>query len=490
MLRGLQYIRVSDEEQAIEGYSITAQKSLLDRRFAEWGAQVVGVYIDDGYSAKDMRRPDLQRMMKDLETVRPDFIAFWKLDRWTRKGRDWNIMKDTLKKYGIELRSAIGENLEDDTAAKRFSVGLNVLLAEFEREQVSERVHFVMSERQIAGLRNGAKPPYGYDLVDGKLVINHAQAEVVRKIYRMYTTELIGIRSIAVNLNRDPERPDDRKWNYTSVRGVLTNPAYVGDLRWNYRKASGKRTGKEMITQNTHEPIIDREVFDRINEEVAGRAKGGKTVVADHVFSGVLRCARCGYAMTGFSAKKRDGRHKYYRCVGRAQFGTCNLPIFRADKVEEALLTALDYDSEQLRKLIDISVDTKRKDRESIRLRLLSELETIKKRKKKWQLAYADDAISLEELKERTSEDSAREAEIAIELQKAPEAPRTRWTKEELLHQVTRLLEVWQDAEDREKKAFVRELFESITINGKTEHAHGAPGKFAEPIVVDFQLKE
>jgi len=80
-MRGIQYIRVSDEEQAIEGFSIQAQKALLDRKFKEWEATCEGVYIDDGYSAKNLNRPDLQRLIQELTQTKPDFIAFWKLDR-------------------------------------------------------------------------------------------------------------------------------------------------------------------------------------------------------------------------------------------------------------------------------------------------------------------------------------------------------------------------------------------------------------------------
>lgn len=252
-MRGIQYIRVSDEEQAIEGYSIQAQKALLDRKFAEWGASIAGVYIDDGYSAKDLRRPDIQRLLAELGDIRPDFIAFWKLDRWTRQGRDWHALNDRLKLFGVTLRSAIGENLSETTAFERFNVGLNVLLGQFEREQISERVHFVMLERHQNGLRNGAKRPYGYDLVNGKLIINQEQAKVIRNIFNWYASGEKGFREIAVVLNNGPR---DREWNYSNVRYTLMNPVYCGKLRWNYRKASGKPTGQEVIAESDHEPII------------------------------------------------------------------------------------------------------------------------------------------------------------------------------------------------------------------------------------------
>jgi len=104
-------------------------------------------------------------------------------------------------------------------------------------------------------------------------------------------------------------------------------------------------------------------------------------------------------------------------------------------------------------------------------------------------LAYVDDAITVEELKKRTSEDSQREAELLKEIQTIPEQPTTHWTKEEIVSHLSKARKTWELADDEKaKKIFIRELFESITINCTTEHVHGAPGKFAEVIVTDFKL--
>lgn len=490
-LRGFKYIRVSDDEQVLEGYSITAQGSLLKRKFEEWEAECIGVYLDDGYSAKDLRRPDLQRLLKDVETLRPDFIVFWKLDRWTRKGKDWHKLKEVLDKYNVELRSAVGENLNEETAFNRFNVGLNVLLGEFERDQISERVHFVMTERHQNGLRNGSVAPYGYDLKDGKLVINQAQAVVIRKMFNLYANKMSGCRETAIILNRDPEKPDDRLWNYSSIRYALMNPAYIGNLRWNYRKSNGKPTGKEILKENTHEPIIDEVMFYRVNKEISSRVIGGRTVTSNYAFSGILRCDRCGSAMTGFSAKKTNGKHRYYRCSARARNGECSMPTIRAEKIESAFLNALDYDSEQLKKLIDFTIDSSTQAKKGYIEQLKKELDTIQRRKKKWQIAYADDAISLDELKERTKEDKQREDLIQIELLNTPKELESRWTKKEIIEQLSRIRKVFEDSNDEKaKKGFLRDLFESITIHCDVEKAHGAPGIFAEVVVSDFKLRD
>jgi site-specific DNA recombinase len=466
-MRGIQYIRVSDEEQAIEGFSIQAQKALLDRKFKEWEATCEGVYIDDGYSAKNINRPDLQRLIQEIPQTKPDFIAFWKLDRWTRQGKDWHQLKELTK--GVKLRSAIGENMNEETAFNRFNVGLNVLLGQFEREQISERVHFVMMERHLKGLRNGAKAPYGYEYREGKLVINDFQAEVIRKIFEMYQN-MEGFRGIAMKLNQ--EHPD-RLWSYSTVRYALMNPIYTGRLRWNHRSA-GKVDGKEILADADHEPIISVETFEKVNKEISSRSKGGKTVVSDHIFSGVLKCARCGSAMVGFTAKNS----KYYRCFRRAQYNDCKQPIIKSTRLEEMFLESIQYDSEQMQKYFNVTIDDgQRKDK------LLSELETLRKRKKKWQIAYADEAISLQDYKDRTQEDAKRETEIEDELK----IVKPSIDKKEISDSLKQLTELWVYTEDREKKMFVRELFKSITVMAKSQ-GRGSPGKQAILTITDLEF--
>jgi site-specific DNA recombinase len=479
-MRGFQYIRVSDEEQAVEGYSITAQKALLDRKFAEWGATVAGVYIDDGYSAKDIRRPDLQRLLHEIEIHRPDFIAFWKLDRWTRAGRDWHALNDKLKPYGITLRSALGENLSEGTAFERFNVGLNVLLGQFEREQVSERVHFVMMERHNKGLRNGAKPPYGYDLVNGQLVINEEQAEIVRNMFNWYAYgdekgSACGFRGIAVKLNRGKSR----EWTYSSVRYALMNPVYCGKLRWNYRKASGKPTGQEIIADSDHAPIIPVELFEKVYGEISARKIGGKAATSEYAFSGVLKCGRCGKAMVGFNRGAN-----FYRCTGRANAGNCDMPAIHSGRLEQAFLAALEYDSDQVRKLVEVPdrSDEIRNRREALE----AELDQLRKRKKKWQTAYADDVISLDDLRERTKEDAARDKELSDGLAALPQTRSSVWTKEMIGGILADAREALQSADETEKKAFIRELFQMIVVNAEKPQGTPARGRFCVPVISEL----
>lgn len=492
-MRAAIYIRVSDEDQVKDGYSIEAQKTLLTRKANELGYDIYNYYIDEGYSAKDMRRPSLKKLMKDVEDNKLDVVLFWRLDRWTRNTRDFHLMEEILHRHNVGIRSATEENVDTtklvSTAIGEFQIGLNVLLAQMERKVISERVHMVMEERHLKGLRNGAVSPYGYDLVEGKLIVNEAQARVVKRIFDMYASNMAGFREIAMTLNHDPTKPDDREWNYTSVRYILMNPVYTGKLRWNYRRLSGKPTGREIISEGDHTPIIDADVFEKVEREIKGRKTGGKVATSDFAFAGVLRCNRCGYAMTGFSAKKRDGRHRYYRCTKRAQNGTCNMPIVLDKKVQEAFLNALDYDANQLRAMIDIKQTHQVDENKKTTDRLKKELETVQKRKKKWQIAYADDAISLEDFKERTREDKEREEQILRELHELPQEETPQRSKEEMIEYLSMVRDFWQlNTNEKAKKAFLRDLFKTIIIDSD-QVTHGGPGKFTEVKIVDWQMQ-
>lgn len=488
-MRAAMYIRVSDEEQVKEGYSIESQIAVCSRWLAEKGHDVVDTYVDEGVSSKTLKRHDMQRMIRDIERKKFDLLVFWRLNRVTRTVKDKVFLFDLFERYEISLKS-MTEEIDTTTASGRMITNLLVSVAQGEREQTAENVYSTMMELHMNGKRQGAVAPFGYDLIDSKLVINEKQAAIVRQMFHMYDSNQYGFREIAGIINREHKEPEDRLWSYTTVRYVLMNPAYCGVLRWNHRKLGGKETGKAVVSHHTHDAIIDEAVFERVNKEIAKRKTGGKTATSEYAFGGVLKCGRCGRAMVGFSAKKSNGRHRYYRCSGRSLYKNCNMPIFKDFKVEEAFLASLDYEPKQLKKFMNINMNKSTNDKQKKIDRLKKELETVQKRKKKWRLAYADEAITLEELKEHNKEDNQREEEIQKELQSIPEAQTAKWSKDEIIEQLAMIRDSWKmSTNEKVKKAFIRDAFESITVDSEIESAHGAPGVVVEVVVTDLKLR-
>lgn len=463
-MRAALYIRVSTDEQAKEGYSIEAQKAILERKSAEFNYTVIKHYIDDGYSAKDTRRPALQQLLADAESKTFDVIIFWRLDRLTRNSRDFHKLTERLQMSSVGLKS-INDPIDTTSAIGRFQLELSVSLAQLERETISERVYFVMEERARKGLRNGSFAAYGYDLVDGKLVVNQEEAVVVQRIFDMYLNNT-GMNSIAHTLNRENILTSFKKtlWSAPSIKYILQNPVYIGKYRWGYQSKTHGKTGNELINDTLHDPIVDISIFDRVQVAIQRRAVGGKKFTNDFLFSSVLHCGRCGRVMTGNGYMKAGKMYRTYKCSGKYDYGTCDFHYISEKAVENAFIKALNVTDAKIEEYF-IGPETDKDERDRIES-IQRELEAIANRKKRWQLAYANDALTLEELKEHTEEDRSREEFLKKQLEDVPVRTKTYWSKEELISQIKHIRDSWHMINDNKaKKMFIQEGIEYITIN-------------------------
>lgn len=480
------YIRVSTDEQSNEGYSIDAQRTLLLKKAEQLEYTIYDIYADEGFSAKSMRRPALSRMLKDVEAGKIQVVLFWRLDRFTRRSKDFQKMMELLIKYNAGIKSAT-ENIDTTTAMGRFQLELTVSLAQLERETTSERVHFVMEDRHRKGLRNGAVSPYGYDLVKGKLVINPEEAEVVKRIFALYRQNH-GCKYIAKLFNHEKiPKGNANVWAEFTVYYILTNPIYCGRLRWNYRKLSGVKTGKEIIVDGDHEPIITEEEFDQVQDMRELRARIGQKATSEFAFTGVIRCGRCGYGMTGSSQKRKNDRYRYYKCTGRFAYGICDMPIIAEDSIQEAFLHALVHPPDAEKYYVAAAEEVKIP---SAQEQLTRELENIQKRRKKWQLAFANDVITLEELRGHTEDDRKREEDIREQLESLPEVfPKVHRSRVEIIELAKQLHDHWGNIQsEAAKKNFINEVFSYITINTDVTEAKGGPGRRVPVYVSDWDF--
>jgi site-specific DNA recombinase len=473
-MRAALYLRVSTEDQSRDGSSIEAQRSLLERKALEWDYSIVDYYIDDGYSAKDMKRPALQRIFKDGEKRLFDVVIYWRLDRLTRKSKDFHSLVEKLEKNKVGLRSAT-ENIDTTTAMGRFQLELSVSLAQLERETISERVFFVMEDRIRKGLRNGGSVTFGYRKVKetGEFVIVESEASIVRRIFEMYTSGT-GMKSIAHTLNQEGIKGSGvALWSSPTIKHMLENPFYTGKLRWNYVDKSQKRTNKEIIVDSTHEPIINQTLFDRVQNDIERRKVGGKKFTSNFIFSSVLKCGKCGSTMNGFSYEKKGVRYKTYRCGGRYDRGMCDFHNTREKSVVDAFLSEIDLDDKELEQYLAIQEPTNN-DKERVES-IQQEIANISKRTKKWHFAFANDAITLDQLKEYTTEDKLREDFLKKQLSSIQPVTKSGLSKHEIIEMIKQLREYWDQLSDQAKKMFIQETLESITITTQ-EGSKTGPG--------------
>jgi DNA invertase Pin-like site-specific DNA recombinase len=252
--RAVVYIRVSTEDQAEHGYSLKAQENRL-RSYCnarEW--EIVNVYIDDGYSGRNIDRPSYSAMLKERDNW--DILVVMKMDRIHRNSKNFTTMMDQLKAWGKEFIS-MQESFDTSTAMGRFVMDIIQRIAQLESEQISERVKLGLRQKAEENTGYlGFNIPYGYDYNDGELKINPTEAIVVKDIFSNYYNGST-IQKIVDELN-SAEIPTkfNRRWAKATVLAILRNPVYCGYYRW-----------KKYLFENKHEPIVTVSVYNGVQRK-------------------------------------------------------------------------------------------------------------------------------------------------------------------------------------------------------------------------------
>ncbi len=251
-MRAALYARVSTDDQAVEGFSLDAQFKRLEAYCRVRGWEVAGEYRDEGYSGRNTRRPEYDRMMRESDSW--DVLLVLKMDRIHRNSVNFTRMMDDLREMGKEFNS-VQEKFDTTTAMGRFVMDIMQRIAQLESEQIGERTFMGMEFKARNGTGNlGSGHPYGYAYSNGRLEVVEDEAHAVRAIYNMYLRGST-MRGIADFLN-DADIPAKKggRWNKQSVCNILHNPLYVGYSDWN-----------GILRKGEQEPIVDMEKFEKVN---------------------------------------------------------------------------------------------------------------------------------------------------------------------------------------------------------------------------------
>ncbi len=280
------YCRVSTEEQAAEGFSISGQADKL-RVYAELhDLGEVTVIADPGLSGKNLERPGLQQLLHMVEEGHVANVLTWRLDRLSRNLGDLIMLADRFGQAGVALHS-FTEKIDLSSATGRMFYNILGSFAQFYREQLAENVRMGMQQ----AVRQGKwvnRPKTGYDLVDGELVSNE-MAPVVRRIFTM--------RGEGASQGKIAEATGVK---YSTVLSILGSRIYLGEVQMNGEWFPGH-----------HDAIITPDMFAAAHRgRVKGRARG------TDLLSGKVRCGICQRLMA--IDQNGEGR-KLYRCHHRGQ---------------------------------------------------------------------------------------------------------------------------------------------------------------------------
>lgn len=292
------YIRVSTDLQAEKGYSLDEQKERLEAfcKAKQWN--LVKIYSDPGFSGSNMDRPSLQEMINDIKAY--DIVLVNKLDRLSRSQMDTlYLIQKVFAPNGCSFVS-MQESFDTSTPLGLAMVGILAAFAQLERSQIKERMKMGKKGRAKKGLWHGGnRTPIGYDFIDGYLVPN-SDAPQVKLIFDMYIKGT-GIRDIARYMSSHYTNKYS-SWNsLITIRNLLQNPIYIGMI--------GEYDGQ-------HEPLIDKELFDKVQIQLQDHKLGKKVATATHLLTGTSFCGYCGSRITIASSRnKSNGNlYSYYRC--------------------------------------------------------------------------------------------------------------------------------------------------------------------------------
>ena len=254
------YIRVSTLDQALKGYSLDAQRHILEQWAKDHGHEIYAVYEDAGISGKDItHRPALRQLLADAKKGSFDLILIWALSRLTRSVADLYNTWDLLRLHDIDIKSHT-EPFDTSTVIGRAMMGILGVFAQMVRELTAERVKAAMSERAAQGKRT-CNEVLGYDL-DGpdSLKINEAEAERVRYIFDRYL-EYRNLSAVAELCSlKGYVGKRGRKFKAQHIKTILSRPIYAG-----YNSYMGQ------LYQGNHTPIIPLSQYKRVQRLLTRR---------------------------------------------------------------------------------------------------------------------------------------------------------------------------------------------------------------------------
>ena len=340
------YCRLSkeDEDKIGESESIQNQKSMLLQYALENGFDIYQIYSDEDYSGIDRNRPAFNSMLQAASEHRFDVVLAKTQSRFTR---DMELVEKYLHgkfmEWGVRFIAVVDHVDTNDTTNKK-SRQINGLINEWYLEDLSTNVRSVLDHKRKEGLFIGSFARYGYckdPNAKGKLIIDPEAADVVRRIFSMALNG-IGAHKIARILNDEKipsptaykqlhgihyrsalKNTNAALWSSPTVYQILHDPLYIGNMVQGKHKKISYKSEKTIwlpksqwiVVENTHEAIIEREMFEMVQRMMQERTRSGEKGTI-HPLAKKVVCGCCGSCMeqTGRQPRADGTQRRYVRC--------------------------------------------------------------------------------------------------------------------------------------------------------------------------------
>lgn len=465
MKRAALYIRVSTLEQAQEGYSIGAQKERLIAFCKAHDWTIADIYIDGGYTGSNIDRPGMQKLISEIDKI--DIVLVYKLDRLSRSQKDTlYLIEEVFLPNNVDFVS-LNESFDTSTPFGRAMIGILSVFAQLEREQIKERTFMGRIARAKQGLyHGGGLIPIGYDYKNGKLVVNEYEAIQIKKIFEWYI-EGMSAEKIAERLRNEGYKNKYKSWDIVSgasITKILCNDIYLGTIHFG-----------DIVTENTHEPIITREQFEKAQEIKKKRQEiyGDTAFVSTHLLTGMIFCGRCGARYYA----KFNYKYVYYCCYSRAK---CSKRMIKSDKCDnnhwraevleaavEAQINRLLFQKNYFKKLVsEHSKNSQKTDNDSDIIR--KKISECDKQISKFMDLFQSDGIPTDVLSQRIDKVYREKLQYEEQLNKIePQAVKKDFDAESVEDMLSDLAEIWKIADKSEKRMVLEALIDRIILDGE-----------------------
>jgi len=358
-LRCAIYTRKSSEEGFEQAFnSLDAQREACEAYIKSQAGEgwhlIRTPYDDGGVSGGTTDRPALQELLADIKARKVDTVVVYKVDRLTRSLADFAKIVEVFDGHKVSFVS-VTQQFNTTTSMGRLTLNMLLSFAQFEREVTGERIRDKFAASKQKGMWMGGFVPLGYDAKDRSLLINEAEAEIVRTVFRLYLahnnvrrvkeeTDRLGLATkvrAAENGRMRGGRPLSRGYIYK----LLGNPLYAGRI-----------AHKGDVYEGQHAAIIDAETWDAVQAKLSGNAhdrRAGNGATEPSLLAGILHDER-GNRLSPSHAVKNGARYRYYVSQALLQNRDGNagsivrIPAREIEELVAARIAALLEDSGQL----------------------------------------------------------------------------------------------------------------------------------------------
>ena len=453
------YCRVSTQEQALNGHSISEQQERLTNYCKSRGWKDYDAYVDAGFSGAKTDRPALQKLIKDVKNHHIQTVLVYKLDRLSRSQKDTlMLIEDIFLSNDCDFIS-ISENFDTTSPLGKAMIGILAVFAQLEREQIQERMTMGKEARAKLGkFRGGGKVPVGYEYENGNLVVNEYEAMQIREIHALYQ-QGYSMKMIAKTFSERGYTHKYGIWQENRIKKVLTNRLYIGKIFY-----------KGEFYDGTHEPIIDEETFNRSlaiweSHDYSKNNNGGK----QSYLSGLIWCKQCS-ARYGLATSRWNGkRYHYYRCYSQRKTNrtmikdeNCQNSSYKMDELDQIVfdeIGKLAMDSSYIRK-----IDSP-KDNDSKKIKLLQkEIAKIDSQRMRFMDLYGLGTFSVNDLQAKIEPLNEQRQKLEQEIESLQKC------KPMSQEDAIKMLATWDDVLKSKNfdliKSLLNALIEKIELDG------------------------